>query len=153
MELAARLAVLVACAVAAGALFILVATPTRMHRPAEPPVPAPLAGLAPAVLVAFILLAGGTALTGAAVVDAGAVSTALAIAGIVLLAGIGLVIARAAVRVLRAPTAGEVGLMPSPTLIVLTWAGAALALSSWLLAMGAVAVALLASVSIERPRA
>ena len=153
MELAARLAVLLACAVAAGVFFILVASPPRAHLPAEPLVPPPLAGLAPAAIFAFTLLAGGTALSGAGTVDAGALSGALAAAGIGLLGGSGLVTARGTLRVLRAPGADEAGFVPSPLLILLAWAGAALALASWLLAIGALVVALLASVRVERPPA
>ncbi len=162
VEVAARLAVLVACGVAAGTLFVLLALPAQARRPAgppagrggdqpaEPPVPAPLGGLAPASLAAFVLLAGGTALTGAATVDAGARSAVLAVVGIGMLAIAGIPAGRAALQVLRAPGAAGAVVAPSSTLIVLAWAGAALALASWLLAVAAVVMALLASVRIER---
>jgi hypothetical protein len=150
VELAARLAVLIACGVAGGALFVLVAAPGRSR--ARPPEPAPLAGLAPAALAAFILLAGGTALTGAGTIGAGIDPVVLQAAGIGLLAVAGLLAARSALRVLRATTAAEAAVVPSPMLLVVAWAGAALALASWILAAGAVGVALLAGVSVERSR-
>jgi hypothetical protein len=162
VEVAARLAVLVACGVAGGTLFVLLASPARArgpagppagrpgHRPPESPAPASLGGLAPASLAAFVLLAGGTALTGAATVDAGDSSAVLALAGIGMLAIAGIPAGRAALRVLRAPDASGASIVPSSTLIVLAWAGAALALASWLLALAAVVMALVASVRIER---
>jgi hypothetical protein len=162
VEVAARLAVLVACGVAGGTLFVLLASPARARppggpsagrpddQPPESPVPAPLGGLAPASLAAFVLLAGGTVLTGAATVDAGDPSAVLAVAGIGMLAIAGIPAGRAALRILRAPGAAGALVAPSSTLIVLAWAGAALALGSWLLAVGAVVMALLASVRIER---
>lgn len=149
MELAARLAVLLSCGVASGALFVLLAAPgqARAH-----PEPAPLAGLAPTVLVAFILLAGGTVLTGAATIDAGFASVVLQAPGIGLLAVTGLLAARSTLRVLRAPAAPETAVVPSPSLLVLAWAGAALAMVSWILAAGAAGVAVLASFTVDRPR-
>lgn len=162
MEVAARLAVLVACGVAGGTLFLLLASPAWARGPAGPPagrpgdqppespVPMPIGGLAPASLAAFILLAGGTALTGAATVDAGDSSAVLAVAGIAMLAIAGIPAGRAALRLIRAPDAAGASIVPSSTLIVLAWAGAALALASWLLAVAAVVMALLASVRIER---
>ena len=149
MEVAARLAILVACGVAGGTLYVLIATAARVSPPGDPPVPPVMAGLAPSVLVAFIFLAGGTALTGAGTVDAGAVSTVLAATGIALLAFVGFRVGRATLRVLRSPDAGAAVVVPSPSLFVLAWAGAALALGSWLLAVGAVVVALLAGIRIE----
>ncbi len=149
MEVAARLAVLVACAVAAGTLFVLVAAPVRVRPPADPPHAPPLAGLAPASLATFILLAGGSALTGAGAGDAGAAASVVALAGIGILVVAGLLTGRAALRVLGASSAGEAAAAPSPTLLVLAWTGAALALASWLLAIGAVVVALLTSVRVE----
>ncbi len=152
MEVVARLAVLLACGVAGATLFVLVAAPAPVRSPADPPRPAPLAGLAPAALSAFILLAGGTALTGAATIDAGGFSGVLVMAGIAMLAIAGIVAGRAAVRILRASSAANSAVAPSPTLIVLAWAGAALALTSWLLALGAAVVALLASVRVDDVR-
>jgi len=148
---AAGLAVLVACGVAGGVLYVLVAAPARGRRPDEPPVPSPPAGLAPTALAVFIFLAGGTALTGAGTVDAGAASSVLAAAGIALLAFVGFMVGRATLRVLGSPNAAEAVVEPSPSLLVLAWAGAALALGSWLLATGAVVVALLAGVRVARP--
>lgn len=144
----ARVAVLLACGVAGGALFVLVAAPPRAR--AHPPGPASLARLAPTALAAFILLAGGTVLTGAGTIDAGTASGVLQAAGIGVLAVVGILAARSAVRVLRATTAAERAVVPSPSLLVLAWAGAALALASWILAAGAVGVALLAGVRVER---
>ena len=151
MEPAAELAVLVACGVAGGALYVLVATPGRVHPPGQSPVPPTLAGLAPASLAVFILLAAGTALTRAGTVDAGAATSVLAAVGIVILVLVGLAVGRATLRVLGAPNAAEAGVVPSPPLLVLAWAGAALALGSWLLAIGAVILALLAGVRVDRP--
>jgi hypothetical protein len=151
VRLAAELAVLVACGVAGGALYVLVAAPAPGRPPGDPPVPPALAGLAPTVLAVFILLAGGTALTGAGTVDAGAASTLLAAVGIALLAFVGFVVGRATLRVLGSPNAEEAVVQPSASLLVLAWAGAALALGSWLLAIGAVVVTLLAGVRLARP--
>jgi hypothetical protein len=149
VEVAARLAVLVACGVAAGALFVSFATPGRvLARSREP---APLAGLGPTVLGAFILLAGGTALTGAGTIDAGPTSALVEGAGTALLALAGLRVAWSAVRALRAATAAEAVAVESPSLLVLAWAGAALATASWILAAGTVVVALLAGVSVRHP--
>jgi hypothetical protein len=152
VEVAARLAVLVACAVAAGTLFVLLAAPGPARPAADPPHPAPLPGLVPAALAAFVLLAGGTALTGAGAVDPGNLSGALAVAGIAMLAIAGIPAGRAAVRILRASSAANMAIDPSPSLIALAWAGAALALASWLLAVSAVLVALLASLSVDDAR-
>lgn len=151
MNPAAELAVLVACGVAGGALYVLVAAPARGRPPGDPPVPPALAGLTPTMLAVFILLAGGTALTGAGTVDAGAVSTVLAAAGIALLAFVGFMVGRATLRVLGSPNAEEAVVEPSSSHLVLAWAGAALALGSWLVAIGAVVVALLAGVRLARP--
>lgn len=150
MELAARLAVLLACGVAGGALFVLVAAPGQARPDASEPVPP--AGFVLVVLGAFILLAGGTAVTGGGTIDARSASAALQAAGIGLLAVCGLLAARSALRVLRAPTAAEVAVVPSPPLLALAWAGAALALVSWILAAGALAVALLAGVRLDGGR-
>jgi hypothetical protein len=152
VELAAALAVLVACGVAGGVLYVLVAAPPRRRPPGDPPVPPVLAGLAPTVLAVFILLAGGTALTGAGTVNVGTASTVLAAVGIAVLAVVGFVVGRATLRALGSPSAEGAFVVPSPSLLVLAWAGAALALGSWLLAVGAVVVALLAGVRVERGR-
>jgi hypothetical protein len=148
VEVAARLAVLVACGVAGGALLVLAAT---QERAADDPgsTPPPMGGLAPAVLGAFVLLAGGTALTGAGTLPAAAGSPIFAGAGIGLLAVAGAVTGRAALRLARAPASGRAA-GASPVLLVVAWAGAALALGSWLLAVGTVAVAVLAGVRLER---
>jgi hypothetical protein len=162
LEVVARLAVLLACAVAAGALLVMVAGPTRRARlphDEEPFEPRPLAGLVPAGLAAFILLAGGTALSGAATVQGGDASVALAAIGIGILAAAGLLAARAARRgPPSATTAPAATASPTPpstvapplTILVLLWAGAALALSSWLIAAGAVLLALLGSLRVDR---
>ncbi len=152
MEVAARLAVLVACAVAGGALLVLVATPARA--PARAPAvgsraSVPVGGVAPAVLAAFVLLAGGTALTGAGTIPAIAGSSIVAMAGIGMLAAAGVATGLAALRLVRAPSGRRLA-VASPVVLVLAWAGAAVALGSWLLAVGAVAVALLAGVRLER---
>jgi hypothetical protein len=149
VELVARLAVLLACGVAGGSLFVMFATPGRVR--ARSPEPTPLVGLGPTVLAAFILLAGGTALTGAGTIDARSTSVGLQAAGTALLAFAGLRVAGSAVRILRAPNAAEAAVVESPSLLVLAWAGAALATVSWILAAGAIAVALLASLSVNRP--
>jgi|GEM_PF-1413028 len=148
MELAARLAVLLACGVAGGALFVVVAAPVRARPPA--PVPIPLAGRSPIVLAAFIVLAAGTVLTGAGSVDARFASAASQAAGIALLAVTGILATRSAISARRATAAAEPAIVPSASLLVLAWAGAALATISWILALGAVAVAVLAGIGVER---
>ncbi len=150
MELAARLAVLVACIVAGAVLFVMLTAPLRRLPPADPPDPPVMAGLVPTALVAFIVLAGGTALTGAGTVNAGTASVVLAAMGITVLAAVGFLVGRATLRALRSPGAEEALVAPSPSLLVMAWVGAALALGSWLLAIGAVLVALLAAVRVER---
>jgi hypothetical protein len=150
VALAAELAVLVACGVAGGVLFVLFAAPHRRLPAGDRPAPPVMAGLAPSVLVAFIVLAGGTALTGAGTLNVGTASVVLAACGIAILAAVGLAVGRATLRALRSPDAGGAVVGPSPSLLVLAWAGAALALGSWLLAVGAVVVALLAGIRVER---
>jgi hypothetical protein len=90
-----------------------------------------------------VLLAGGVALTGAARLDAGALATGLRVGGVALL------VATAFLAVLVVAPHGQRVPMTLGGLVVLLWAGAALALVSWLLAIGAVLVALVAGVRIE----
>ncbi|MFH1474735.1 MAG: hypothetical protein ABIG85_02640 [Chloroflexota bacterium] len=104
-----------------------------------------------AVLLACAV-AGGTALTGAGTIDAGPTSVALQAAGTALLAVVGLLVARSALRVLRALSVADAAVAESPSLVILAWAGAALAMVSWILAAGAIGVALLAAVRVERAR-
>lgn len=150
LEVAARLAVLLACAGAAGTLYVLAASPVRVRPADEAASPAQLPGLVPAALVAFVLLAGGTALTGAGTVGTGPATDLVTLAGIALLAVVGWVAARGAARALAGRGSVDATVAPSAGLVVLAWAGAALALASWVLAVGAAVLALLAGVRVER---
>jgi hypothetical protein len=150
LELAARLADHLACFVAAGVLYVRLAGPRPgpPDRPAAPPRPA---GLGLITLASFVVLAGGTALTGAGTLPEGPLTDIAALAGIVMLGACGGLAARAAPRFVAASQGDEAAAAPSPALIVLAWAGAALALASWVLAIGTLVVAVLAGVRLEPP--
>jgi len=150
METIARLAVLVSCAAAGGTLLVILAGPrpagSRSPAAARDARRATLPGFIPAALAGYMLLAGGAALTGAGTLDAGMLVTGLRVGGVALLVATavlaGLVVAPPATRLPM--TAGG--------LVILLWAGAALALVSWLLAIGGVLVALVGSVRVEPRR-
>jgi hypothetical protein len=91
------------------------------------------------------VLGAGSALTGAGTVDAGPLAPLLQLAGICLLALAGWLGAGPGARAARRSD-GPAG---TPTAaLVLLWAGGALALASWVLAAGALAVALLAGAQV-----
>jgi hypothetical protein len=147
MEVAARAAVLLACAGAAGALLVALARPIRSGRTvaAVPPGPGPLPGLVPVALGGFVVLGVGSALTGAGTVDAGPLAPQFQLTGICLLALAGWLGAGPAARAAR--RSGHPAGTPTAALVLL-WAGGALALASWVLAAGALAVALLAGAQV-----
>jgi hypothetical protein len=151
VEVAARAAVLLACAGAAGALLVALARPAVSDRSAAavPPGSRPLPGLVPVALGGFVLLAAGSALTGAGTVDAGPLAPLLQPAGIFLLVLAGWLGAGPEARVARR-SGGPAG-TPTAALVFL-WAGGALALASWVLAAGALAVAVLAGVRVDPRR-
>jgi len=146
METIARLAVLLSCAVAAGGLLVQVARPhpagARVRTGAGIGVP----GVIPAALAGYALLAGGAALSGAGTLDAGMLATGLRAGGVGLLIATGFLTGMVA-----APTGAR-----APTtlggLVILLWAGGALALVSWLLAIGAVVVAPAGSLRMDPDR-
>ena len=146
METAARLAVLLSCAAAGGTLLVLLAGPRSPGPFARAAQPRLLPGVLSAALAAYVLLAGGVALTGAGKLDAGILATGLRVGGVALL------VATAFLAVLVVAPHGERIPMTLGGLVVLLWAGAALALVSWLLAIGAVLVALIGGVRIEPHR-
>ena len=146
METIARLAVLLSCAVAAGGLLVQVARPhpagARVRTGAGIGVP----GVIPAALAGYAVLAGGAALTGAGTLDAGMLATGLRAGGVGLLVATGLVAGLIVARTgARAPT--TVG-----GLVILLWAGGALALVSWALGDRAAVVALAGSLRMHPDR-
>lgn len=143
MDTLARLSVLLSCAAAGGTLLVLLAGPRSAGPFARAAQPGLLPGVLTAAMAAYVLLAGGVALTGAARLDAGALATGLRVGGVALL------VATAFLAVLVVAPHGQRVPMTIGGLVVLLWAGAALALVSWLLAIGAVLVALVAGVRIE----
>jgi len=146
METVARLVVLLSCAAAGGTLLVVLAGSRSAGRLAWEANPRGIPGLFPAALAGYVLLAGGVALTGAGTLDAGMLATGLRVGGIALLVATtvlaGLVVAPPGARI---PMTGG-------GLVILVWAGGALALVSWLLAIGAVVVALAGGVRIEPDR-
>lgn len=146
METIARLAVLLSCAAACGTLLVLLAGPGSSGRFAREVQPRILPGLLPAALVGYVLLAGGVALTGAGTLAPGMLATGLRVGGIALL------LATAFLAALVAAPHGERAPMTLGGLVILLWAGGALALVSWLLAAGAVIVALVSGVRVEPHR-
>ena len=146
MDTVARLAVLLSCAAAGGTLLVLLAGPRSDGPFARAAQPGSLPGVLTAALAAYVLLAGGVALTGAARLDAGVLATGLRVGGVALL------VATAFLAVLVVAPHGQRVPMTQGGLVVLLWAGAALALVSWLLAIGAVLVALIGGVRIEPSR-
>lgn len=146
LELAARLAVLLACAVAIGALYVRLAGPRSV--PADPPMPGvarPIRGAVDATLVAFVVVAGGAAIAGIA----GGVGDG---PGIVLLRAAGIVLLAAAGVLALVPLRRRGRLGPQ-ALIGLAWLGAGAALLAPLvLIVAALAIVLLAVRVEDRPR-
>lgn len=146
METIARIVVLLSCAVAAGGLLMILARPHPAPPRVRPEGPGSLPGVVPAALVGYVLLAVGAGLTGAGTLDAGMLATGLRVGGVALLVATGLV-----AGLIVAPN-GERVPMTLGGLVILLWAGGALALLSWLLAIGAVVVALVGSVRMGPDR-
>ena len=146
METIARLAVLLSCAAAAGGLLVSLARPHPAGTRVRPEGPGSVPGVVPAALAGYVLLAGGAALTGAGTLDAGMLATGLRVGGVGLLVATGLL-----TGLVVAPTGQRVP-MTLGGLVILLWAGGALALVSWLLAIGAVLVALAGSVRMDPDR-
>ncbi len=146
MDTVARLAVLLSCAAAGGTLLVLLGGPRSGGPFTRAAQPGSLPGVLTAALAAYVLLAGGVALPGAGRLDAGALATGLRVGGVALL------VATAFLAVLVVAPHGQRVPMTLGGLVVLLWAGAALALVSWLLAIGAVLVALIGGVRIEPSR-
>lgn len=146
METIARLAVLLSCAAATGGLLVILARPHPAGGRLRTEGPGSLPGIVPVALAGYLLLAGGAALTGAGTLDAGMLATGLRVGGIGLLVATGLL-----AGLLVTPTGPRVPLTPGG-LVILLWAGGALGLLSWLLAIGAVLVALVGSVRVGPDR-
>jgi hypothetical protein len=154
LDLLARLVVLLACAVAVGALYVQLARP-RSDRAAPGPGgagPRPLPGAVDAALGAFVVVAGGAALTGIGLAGAEAAGLALVrLAGIALLAAAG-GLAVVALRG-RGRRRGRGPLGP-PAIVGMAWLGAGLALAAPLvLLVAAVVIVLLAVRVTARPAA
>ncbi len=148
MELTARLAVLVACSAATGVLVMLLGTTasrSRTGRAAPFDGAHALPGLLPGALASFVVVAAGGALTGAGTPDLAPLPDG--VVEVVRAAGIGLLCATGllTVRVLRR----EPVVVTATSLVILAWAGAALALVSVLAAIGALAVALAFSIRLQ----
>jgi hypothetical protein len=146
METIARLAVLLSCAAAAGGLLVSVARPHPAGARVRSEGPGSLPGVVPTALAGYVLLAGGAALTGAGTLDAGMLATGLRVGGVGLLVATGLLAGRVVA------STGQRVPMTLGGLAILLWAGGALALLSWLLAIGAVLVALVGSVRMDPDR-
>jgi hypothetical protein len=146
METIARLAVLLSCAAAAGGLLVTLGRPHPARARIRPEGPGSLPGVVPATLAGYVLLAGGAALTGAGTLDAGMLAAGLRVGGVGLLMATGLV-----AGLIVAPN-GERVPMTLGGLVILLWAGGALALVSWLLAIGALVVALVGSLRMGPDR-
>jgi hypothetical protein len=149
VEVAARLAVLLACAAVAGALLALAAGGSRpADRVTRGAAPRPVRGALPLALAGFVVVAGGVAVTGAGAGDAAGGLAALRAVGIALLAAAGVL----AVLVVRGPgrrdEVREAGSRRTPAIrpsaasaVSLAWLGAGMALASPLVmavAVGAV---------------
>jgi hypothetical protein len=155
LEIATRLAVLAACAAAAGLLLVEMASPrsgrgaARINRPApaaNPIRPRAIPGTVTVALMGFILVAGGSAVAGVGfgVGQEPGLAT-VRIAGIGLLAASGLLAAVPRSRLRRSGLLGPV---------VLAWVGAGLALAAPLvLLVAALVAAVLGLRTVDRPRA
>jgi hypothetical protein len=146
VETIARLSVLLSCAVAAGLLAVILADRRLAGLLARHERPGTLRGVVQAALGGYALVAGGAALTGAGTVDAGMLATGLRVVGVALL------VAVAALTVFVMVLPAERIPITAGALVILLWAGGALALVSWLLALGGVLVALVGGVRIEPHR-
>ena len=146
METIARLAVLLSCGVGAAGLLVVLARPHPPGGHLHADRPGSLPGVVPAALAAYVLIGGGAAFTGAGTLDAGMLGTGLRVGGVVLLVATCLV-----AGTIAASSGPRVPLTPGG-LSILLWAGGALALLSWLLAIGGVAVALIVSVRVGPDR-
>ena len=146
METIARLAVLLSCAAAGGTLLVVLAGPRSAGTFAREAHPGSLPGVVSAALAGYVLLAGGVTLTGAGTLDAGMLATGLRVGGVALL------VVTALLAGLVAAPPGERIPMTVGGLVIILWAGGALTLVSWLLAIGAVLVALVGGVRIEPHR-
>ena len=146
METIARLAVLLSCAAAGGTLLVVLAGTRSAGPVAWQAHPDSLPGVFPAALAGYVLLAGGVALTGAGTLDAEGLAAGLRVGGVALL------LATAVLAGIVAARAGERIPMTAGGLVILLWAGGALALVSWLLAIGGVVVAVVGAVRIEPDR-
>lgn len=154
LEIATRLAVLAACAVAAGVLLVGMAAPRSgrgaapIARPApeaDPARPRAIPGAVTVALMGFVLVAGGSAVAGVGFgLGQGAGLATVRIAGIGLLAASGLLAAMPRSRRRRTGLAGPV---------VLAWLGAGLALAAPLvLLVAALVTAVLGLRIVDRPR-
>jgi hypothetical protein len=146
METIARIAVLLSCGVGTGGLFVILARPHGSASPLHAEGPGSLPGLVPAALAGYVLLGGGAALTGAGTLDAGMLAPGLRVGGVALLVATGLLAGLASAQ------PGRRGPLTLGGLVILLWAGGALALLSWLLAIGGAAVALVGSVRVGPDR-
>lgn len=146
METIARLSVLLSCAAAAGLLAVILADPRSAGLLARHAAPGTLRGVVPAALGGYALVAGGAALTGAGTVDAGMLAAGLRVGGVALL------VATAALTLIVIVPPVERIPMTAGALVIFLWAGGALALLSWLLALGGVLVALVGGVRTEPHR-
>jgi hypothetical protein len=151
VDVAARLAVLLSCAVVAGVLLVRLAgsAPTRGQevdptRPIPGGLPAPIAGAMEATLAAYLVVAGGAVVTGI-----GLGSADSAPATLVRAAGIGLLATAGGLALLRLrpgrrrPTA--------QALVAMTWIGAGLALAAPLVLLIAAAASALLAIRVDRP--
>jgi len=143
METIARLAVLLSCAAAGGTLLVVLTGPRLSGTIAREAHPGSLPGVLPPALAGYVLLAAGVALTGAGTLDAGMLATGLRVGGIALL------VSTAVLAVVVVVSPAERLPVTVGGLAILLWAGGALALVSWLLAIGGVVVALVVGVRIE----
>lgn len=144
LELAARLAVLLAAAVAAGALYVRLAR-SSPGPVGDPSTARPVPGAVSAALGAFIVVAGGAALAGIGLGPGADGGLALLRA-----AGIGLLAAAGLLAVVALPGRGR----PGPTgLIGPAWLGAGMALGAPLVLIVAALVVIVLAVRVEdRPR-
>ncbi len=146
LELAARLAVLLACAVAAGALYVRLARPRAVPVPeaTSAPSPRPVTGAVEVALGAFIVVAGGAATAGIGFGTGAEVAPAM-----LRLAGIGLLALAGLLTLVPLPGRGRLG---APALVGLAWLGAGLALAAPLvLLVAALVIVVLAMRVTDRP--